>query len=101
MKIIEEKDFEEEVKSGKVIVDFFATWCMPCKMMGQIFERMEETLNPDEKIIKVDVDECENLSRKFGVLSIPTLVFFKDGQMISKHVGLMQEEEVREILDKM
>ncbi len=101
MKIIEEKDFEEEVKSGKVIVDFFATWCMPCKMMGQILERMEETLNLDEKIIKVDVDECENLSRKFGVLSIPTLVFFKDGQMISKHVGLMQEEEVREILDKM
>ncbi len=101
MKIIEEKDFEEEVKSGKVIVDFFATWCMPCKMMGQIFERMEDTLKPDEKIIKVDVDECENLSRKFGVLSIPTLVFFKDGQMISKHVGLMQEEEVREIFDKM
>lgn len=101
MKIIEEKDFEEEVKSGKVIVDFFATWCMPCKMMGQILERMEETSNLDEKIIKVDVDECENLSRKFGVLSIPTLVFFKDGQMISKHVGLMQEEEVREELDKM
>ena len=101
MKIIEEKDFEEEVKSGKVIVDFFATWCMPCKMMGQILERMEETLNLDEKIIKVDVDECKNLSRKFGVLSIPTLVFFKDGQMISKHVGLMQEEEVREELDKM
>ena len=68
MKIIEEKDFEEEGKSGKVIVDFFATWCMPCKMMGQILERMEETLNLDEKIIKVDVDECENLSRKFGVL---------------------------------
>ncbi len=101
MKIIEEKDFEEEVKSGKVVVDFFATWCMPCKMMGQIFERMEGSLKSDEKIIKVDVDECENLSRRFGVLSIPTLVFFKDGQMVSKHVGLMQEEEVREELDKM
>lgn len=101
MKIIEEKDFEEEVKSGKVVVDFFATWCMPCKMMGQIFERMEDSLKSDEKIIKVDVDECEKLSRRFGVLSIPTLVFFKDGQMVSKHVGLMQEEEVREELDKM
>ena len=101
MKIIEEKDFEEEVKSGKVVIDFFATWCMPCKMMGQIFERMEDSLKSDEKIIKVDVDECENLSRRFGVLSIPTLVFFKDGQMVSKHVGLMQEEEVREELDKM
>lgn len=101
MKVIEEKDFDEEIKSGRVIVDFFATWCMPCKMMGQIFERMEDNLDSDVKIVKVDVDESETVSRKFGVLSIPTLVFFKDGEMFEKHVGLMQEDQVLDILEKM
>lgn len=101
MKIIEEKDFEEEIKSGKVVVDFFATWCAPCRMMGQILEGLEESLNEDEKIIKVDVDDCEKLSRRFGVLSIPTLIFFKDGEMKLKNVGVMQEEEVRKILDNL
>lgn len=100
MKIIEEKDFEDEVKSGIVIVDFFATWCGPCRVMGQILERMEEDLK-DVKILKVDVDECEKLSRQFGVLSIPTIVFFKDGNMVRKNVGIMSEEEVAEEIEKM
>lgn len=101
MKIIEEKDFEEEIKSGKVIVDFFASWCAPCRMMGQILERFEEGLGDDEKIIKVDVDDCEKLSRKFGVLSIPTLIFFKDGEMKLKQVGVMQEDELRDKLNSL
>lgn len=101
MKIIEEKDFENEIKSGKVVVDFFATWCQPCRMMGQILERFEENLNEDEKIIKIDVDECESLSRKFGILSIPTIIFFKDGEMKLKNVGIMQEDEVRKTLDNL
>ena len=100
MKIVEEKDFDNEIKEGKVIVDIFASWCMPCRVMGQIFERMEDSLT-DVKIIKIDVDESEKLSRKFGVLSIPTIIFFKDGEMFSKHVGLMQEDDVLEELAKM
>lgn len=101
MKVVEERNFEEEIKNGRVLVDFFASWCNPCRIMGGILEDMQDSLAPDEKIIKIDVDESENLSRKFGVLSIPTLIFLKDGQMKAKHVGLMTEDEVREEFDKL
>lgn len=98
MKIINEKNFDSEIGKGKVLVDFFATWCAPCRMMGQILEGVDEELGEDIKIVKVDVDECEKLSRKYGILSIPTLIFFKDGEMKLKHVGVMQEDEIKETL---
>lgn len=101
MKIINEKNFDSEIEKGKVLVDFFATWCAPCRMMGQILEGVDEELGEDTKIVKVDVDECEKLSRKYGILSIPTLIFFKDGEMKLKHVGVMQEDEIKEELAKL
>lgn len=91
MKIINEKEFEKEIKEGTVLVDFFATWCMPCRMMSQILEEVDRELDGKGKIVKVDVDLNENLARKFGVMSIPTLVLFKDGKMVSKNVGVMQK----------
>ncbi len=91
MKIINEKEFEKEIKEGTVLVDFFATWCMPCRMMSQILEEVDRELDGKGKIVKVDVDQNENLARKFGVMSIPTLVLFKDGKMVSKNVGVMQK----------
>ncbi len=93
MKIITEKEFEKEINEGTVLVDFFATWCMPCRMMGQILEEVDRELNGKGKIVKVDVDQNENLARKFGVMSIPTLVLFKDGKMVSKNVGVMQKND--------
>lgn len=91
MKIINEKEFENEIKEGTVLVDFFATWCMPCRMMSQILEEVDRELDGKGKIVKVDVDQNENLAKKFGVMSIPTLVLFKDGKMVSKNVGVMQK----------
>lgn len=93
MKIINEKEFEKEIKEGTVLVDFFATWCMPCRMMSQILEEVDRELDGKGKIVKVDVDLNENLARKFGVMSIPTLVLFKDGKMVSKNVGVMQKND--------
>ncbi len=93
MKIINEKEFEKEIKEGTVLVDFFATWCMPCRMMSQILEEVDRELDGKGKIVKVDVDQNENLARKFGVMSIPTLVLFKDGKMVSKNVGVMQKND--------
>ena len=91
MKIINENEFEKEIQEGTVLVDFFATWCMPCRMMSQILEEVDRELDGKGKIVKVDVDQNENLARKFGVMSIPTLVLFKDGKMVSKNVGVMQK----------
>ena len=67
MKIVNEKEFTDEVKEGVVLVDFFATWCMPCRMMAQILEEVDEQMKDQVKIIKVDVDESPNISRNFGL----------------------------------
>ena len=90
---LNEKDFDQNVKEGVSIVDFYATWCMPCRMFANILEEIDEEIGGQIKIFKVDVDENENLSRKFGVLSIPTIVIMKDGEMKEKHVGLWQKDD--------
>lgn len=93
MKIINEKEFANEIKEGAVLVDFFATWCGPCRMMASILEDVDKELGGKGKIVKVDVDQNENLAKQFAVMSIPTLVLFKDGKMVSRHVGVMQKND--------
>ncbi len=97
MKIVSEKDFENEIKEGVVLVDFFATWCGPCRVMSGILEELD---GKEYKIIKVDTDESFNLAKKFGIMSIPTLIIFKDGQMQEKHIGVMSKEDCEKILKK-
>ncbi len=93
MKVINEKEFNEVTKKGVVVVDFFANWCGPCKMMAPILEEIEEELDGKVKIYKVDVDESEDLARKFGVMSIPTIIIFENGEERDKHIGLWQHED--------
>lgn len=100
MKIVKENEFKEETGSGVVLVDFFATWCMPCRMMAQILEDVAEELAGKAKIIKVDVDESPNLAKQFGVMSIPTLVIFKDGEEQEKHIGVWQYEDCTDAIKK-
>ena len=100
MKIVKENEFKEEIGSGVVLVDFFATWCMPCRMMAQILEDVAEELGDKAKIIKVDVDESPNLAKQFGVMSIPTLVIFKDGEEQEKHIGVWQYEDCTDAIKK-
>ncbi len=98
MEVISEKDFQKTIEKGLVFVDFFATWCAPCRMMGMILEEVEEELGDIVKIVKVDVDKNEELARSFGIMSIPTTILFKDGQEIDKHIGLMQKDRVIELI---
>lgn len=93
MKIVEEKDFENEIKEGVCLVDFFASWCGPCRIMGNILEDIAEELGDKAKVFKVDVNNAEKISRSFGIMSIPTLIIFKNGELQEKHVGIWQQDE--------
>lgn len=100
MEIISGKNFDEKIKNGVVLVDFFATWCGPCRMMGPILDEVKEELGEQVEIFKVDVDEDEKLARKFGIMSIPSLFIFADGKEQEKHVGLWAKNDVVEALKK-
>lgn len=100
MKIVNENEFQNEIKEGVVFVDFFATWCNPCRMMGAVLEDVDKEISGKAKIIKVDVDQSENLAKTFGVMSIPTIIIFKDGQMVEKSVGFMQKDQCVTLIKK-
>lgn len=85
---LNEENFNQKTEKGLVVVDFFATWCGPCQILGPIMEDIAEELK-DVNIFKIDVDENEKVARDFGIMSIPTVVILKDGVEIDRHVGLM------------
>ena len=93
---INSKNFEEEVLKSKetVILDFYGTWCMPCKMIAPIVEKIAE--EKGIKLAKVDVDQNEELIKKFRIMSVPTLKIFKEGKEISSLVGLVSEAKILE-----
>lgn len=84
-------NFNEKIKEGVVLVDFFATWCGPCKMQAPVLEELKEDRS-DVKVVKIDVDQETEIARLYGVMSIPTLILFKDGKEVAKNVGFMPKE---------
>lgn len=88
-----EANFNELIGSGEVLVDFFATWCGPCRMLSPVLEEISSD-RAGIKVVKIDVDECPSLARNFGVMSVPTLYLFKDGKEVSKKSGFMPKEEL-------
>lgn len=90
IKHLEQEKLSDLVSKGIYIVDFYAEWCGPCKMMGSVLEQMS-----DVNVIKVNTDMHPDLAREFGVMSIPTLVYFKDGKVLKQEVGFKDEEQIR------
>ena len=90
--------FEAEIASGLAIVDFWATWCGPCRMQAPVLDQLDADMNGNVKVCKVDVDAEPELAKKFGVFSIPTLIAFRDGKQISKAVGLQTFDQLVNML---
>lgn len=92
IKYLENENLNDVIKSGIWLVDFYADWCGPCKMLGTILEEL------DCNILKINVDNHEDLATTYGVMSIPTIIFFKDGEMKQKEIGFRSKEEIESIL---
>ncbi len=90
------EDFYDLVASGIILVDFYTEWCGPCKMLGSILEEIDYM-----DVLKVDADKFNDLAIKFGVMSVPTLCFYKDGKMMQKEIGYRTPEEIKEIFNKL
>ena len=98
VKIIKtETEFNEIINEGKVVVDFFATWCGPCRMFAPVYEEVSNQLSTIT-FLKVDIDEIENLPKKYGIMSVPTLLLFENGQVIKQTSGYMEKEDLIEFL---
>lgn len=88
----------ESLKNGDkpLVVDFWATWCGPCRMVGPIISKLAEKYDGKIVVGKCDVEECEDLAEEFGIRNIPTILFFKDGQIVDKIVGAQSEAKLDE-----
>ncbi|SDC25312.1 thioredoxin [Shouchella lonarensis] len=95
-----DQTFTEETKDGVVLVDFWATWCGPCKMIAPVLDELEAELGERAKIVKVDIDQNQETPGKFGVMSIPTLIVLKNGEVVDKAVGFQPKEALAELVNK-
>lgn len=86
--VIEEKNFKTAIESGTVLVDFYADWCGPCRMLTPLLEQLMQEMKGEIKIIKIDVDQAQSIAAQFDITSVPTMILFKDGVQKVKSVGL-------------
>jgi len=95
-----DQTFASETSNGLVLADFWAPWCGPCKMIAPVLEEIDAEMNDKVKIVKLDVDENQETARKYGVMSIPTLFLFKDGEVVDKVIGYQPKEALTELINK-
>ena len=100
VKEINTQEFDELLKGERtVVVDFFATWCGPCKMLAPVMEKCSEKFDGKAEFVKIDIDENMDVAARYGIMSIPLVGVFKGGEMVEKSVGFMPQGEAEEFFD--
>jgi len=100
IQVVGSNDFDSATQSGVVLVDFFATWCRPCKMQLPILEQIAPDFEGRAKIVKVDTDQAQDVAVRFGIQSIPTLILLKNGEKVAQFVGMQQADTLKTALEK-
>ena len=93
-------DFDKTIAEGVTLVDFWAAWCGPCQMLEPVIDDLAERMEGKYKICKVNVDQEEEISHRYGVMSIPTVILFKDGELLDKRVGVHPVAEFESMLER-
>lgn len=101
--VINKDDFMKNVKEngGIAVIDFFATWCGPCNMLGPVFTEVAEENKEVGFFAKVDIDESMELAQEYGVSTVPTVIFFKDGKEVTREIGFMSRDKIVENIESM
>jgi len=98
---ISDQTFKDEVETGgTVLVDFWAPWCGPCRMIAPVLEELDKEIGDQVKIAKLNVDENPESASRFGVMSIPTLIVFKDGQPVDKVIGFQPKDSLKSVISR-
>ncbi|MBP1968835.1 thioredoxin 1 [Virgibacillus natechei] len=97
---VSDQDFTKETSEGLVLADFWAPWCGPCKMIAPVLEEIDGEMEEKVQIVKLDVDENQETAGKYGVMSIPTLLLFKDGNVVDQVIGFQPKEALVDLINK-
>ena len=93
------KQFEEIVSEGVILVDFYATWCGPCRMLSPIIEEIDNEYEGRIKVAKLDVDECNDVANRFGINAIPAILIFKDSELKKTNVGFIPKDDIVDLIE--
>lgn len=97
--VVTEQDFDDTIKSGVVLVDFYGAWCGPCKKLSPVIDSAADKLQGGKKIVKVNIDQSRALADRYNVRAVPTLILFKNGSEVDRMQGAVSEEAVLEFIN--